>query len=234
MFKSERSVDAVELNKFNMPRGERTRQLVVETALRLFRERGYDRTTMRMVAAEAGLSPGNAYYYFPSKPHLVQHFYAEIQAEHRRRCVPLLTGTTSLARRLAGVLHAGIDTMTPYHDFAGTFIKVAIDPTSPLSPFSPESVNSRAQSIALFRDVIEGSTTAMDDRLREDLPELLWLAYLGLVLFWVYDSSAGQTRTRQLIDAAAPLLVRTLKLTRIPMLRPRTTELLAIMRSLRP
>jgi AcrR family transcriptional regulator len=233
MFKTWRSVDAVELNKFNIPRGERTRQLVVETALRLFRERGYDRTTMRMVASEAGLSPGNAYYYFPSKPHLVQHFYAEIQAEHRRLCVPLLAGTTSLARRLAGVLHAGIDTMTPYHDFAGTFIKVAIDPTSPLSPFSAESVGSRAQSVALFRDVIEGSTTAMDDRLREDLPELLWLAYLGLVLFWVYDSSAGQTRTRQLIDAAVPLLVRTLKLTRIPVLRPRTTELLAIVRSLR-
>jgi AcrR family transcriptional regulator len=234
MFKTRRRVGTVELNKFNIARGERTRQLVVQTALRLFRERGYDRTTMRMVAAEAGLSPGNAYYYFPSKPHLVQHFYAEIQTEHRRRCEPLLGGTTSLARRLAGVLHAGIDTMTPYHDFAATFIKVAIDPTSPLSPFSPESVGSRAQSVALFRDVLEGSTTGMDDRLREELPELLWLAYLGLVLFWVYDSSPEQTRTRQLIDAAVPLLVRTLKLTRVPLLRPRTTELLAIVRGLRP
>jgi len=233
MFNPRRRVESVELNKFNNARGERTRQLVMDTALRLFREQGYDRTTMRMVASEAGLSPGNAYHYFPSKPHLVQHFYAEIQTEHRRRCAPLIAGTTSLGRRLAGVLHAGIDTMAPYHEFAGTFIKVAIDPTSPLNPFSPESADSRAQSIALFRDVLEGSTTGMDDRLREDLPDLLWLAYLGLVLFWVYDSSPGQIRTRQLIDAAVPLLVRTLRLTRFPMLRPRTTELLAIVRGLR-
>src|SRR5262245_51362071 len=125
-------------------RGERTRQLVVETALRLFRERGFDRTTMRAVAAEAGLSPGNAYYYFPSKQHLVQHFYADIQTEHRRRSAEVLSASTSLARRLAGVLHAGFDTMAPYHDFAASFIKVTIDPGSPLSPFSEESAESRA------------------------------------------------------------------------------------------
>ena len=40
-------------------------------------------------------------------------------------------------------------------------------------------------SVELFREVVGGSATGMDDRLREELPELLWLAYLGLVLFWV-------------------------------------------------
>jgi AcrR family transcriptional regulator len=231
----------VELNKFNtvaqdepVGRGERTRQLVVDTALRLFRERGYDRTTMRGVAAEAGLSPGNAYYYFPSKQHLVQHFYADIQAEHRRRSSDVLAASTSLARRLAGVLHAGFDTMAPYHDFASSFIKVTIDPESPLSPFSDESADSRAQSIALFRDVLHGSATGMDERLREDLPELLWLAYLGLTLFWVYDSSLDQRRTHQLIDAAVPLLVRLLRLTRVPVLRGPTMDLLALVRLVRP
>jgi AcrR family transcriptional regulator len=174
---------AVKLNKFNNAeevagdnagdssegagRGERTRQLVVDTALRLFREQGYDRTTMRAVATEAGLSPGNAYYYFPSKQHLVQHFYAEIQAEHRRRSAAVLAGSTSLHRRLAGVLHAGFDAMTPYHGFAGSFIKVAIEPGAPVSPFSTESADSRELSVALFRDVVDGATTGMDDRLRE-------------------------------------------------------------------
>jgi len=41
-------------------RGEATRRAIVETALRLFRERGYDKTTMRAIAAEAGVSVGNA------------------------------------------------------------------------------------------------------------------------------------------------------------------------------
>jgi hypothetical protein len=145
----------------------------------------------------------------------------------------VLAGSTSLSRRLAGVLHAGIDTMAPYHDFAATFIKVAIDPRSPLSPFSDESAGSRDQSVALFTDVLRGSRSDMDDRVREELPGLLWLAYLGLALFWVHDSSPDQARTHRLIDAAVPLLVRMLKLTRIPVLRSPVTDLLALIRGLR-
>lgn len=224
----------MELNKFNeTARGERTRQLVVTTALRLFRERGYDRTTMRAVADAAGLSAGNAYYYFPSKQHLVQHFYAEIQVAHRARSTELLARSSSLTRRLAGVLHAGIDTMAPYHDFAASFIKVAIDPRSPLSPFSDESTATRDQSVALFAEVLRGSKSEMDDRVRAELPELLWLAYMGLALFWVHDSSPDQARTHGLIDAAVPLLVQLLKLTRIPLARKPVTDLLGLIRGLR-
>jgi AcrR family transcriptional regulator len=223
----------VELNKFNK-RGERTRRLVVETALRLFRERGYDRTTMRKIAAEAGLSPGNAYYYFPSKQHLVQHFYAEIQIEHRERATAALTDHTELADRLAGALHAGIDVMTPYHEFAGSFIKAAIEPGSPLSPFSPESAPSRALSVGLFREVVTGSTASLDRQLAAELPELLWLAYLGLTLFWVHDRSPGQAKTRALIDAGVPLLVRLLGLSRLPVLRRTANEVVALVRAARP
>ena len=66
----------MELNKFNtvaaspeepVGRGERTRQLVVQTALRLFRERGYDRTTIKQIGAGAGLNPALIYYYFAGK-----------------------------------------------------------------------------------------------------------------------------------------------------------------------
>ena len=65
------------------PRGEQTRQLILDTALRLFRERGYAETTMRAIATEAGVAVGNAYYYFDSKEHLIQGFYDRNQAAHR-------------------------------------------------------------------------------------------------------------------------------------------------------
>jgi AcrR family transcriptional regulator len=220
----------VELNKFNRD----TERLVLDTALGLFREHGYDRTTMRAIATAAGISTGNAYYYFGSKQHLVQHFYAELQEAHREAAQPVLAATTSLTKRLSGVLHAGIDTMTPYHAFASSFIKVAIQPGSPLSPFSAESAPTRAVSTALFKEVLDGSGVGLDERLRAELPELLWLGYLGLVLYWVHDSSPGQARTRQLIDAASPLLVKLLRLTRLPVLRGATADVLALVRVVRP
>ena len=62
-----------------------TRQLIVDTALRLFEERGYAATTMRAIATEAGLAPSNAYYWFANKDELVQAFYLRIQQEHAQR-----------------------------------------------------------------------------------------------------------------------------------------------------
>ncbi|MFF3854023.1 TetR family transcriptional regulator [Micromonospora sp. NPDC002575] len=214
-------------------RGEQTRRLILDTALRMFRERGYARTTMRAIAQEAGVAVGNTYYYFGSKDHLIQEFYAGTQVEHRAAAAAVLTRETGFGQRLAGVMHAGIDVLTPYHDFAGSFFKTAAEPTSPLSPFSAESAAPRQASVALFREVLDGSTAKVDPELRPELPELLWLAYLGVVLYWVHDRSPGQAKTRRLIDGAVPLVDRLVGLSRLRVLRPATRQAITLIRTLR-
>ncbi|MCF0091543.1 TetR family transcriptional regulator [Micromonospora sp. MH99] len=214
-------------------RGEQTRQLIRDTAMRLFRERGYAQTTMRAIAQEAGVAVGNAYYYFGSKDHLIQEFYAQSQVEHRAKAQPVLDREVTFGDRLAGVLHAGIDVLTPSHAFAATFFKTAAEPTSPLSPFSAESSGPRQAAIELFAEVLTGSTAKVDAELRPALPELLWLAYMGVVLYWVHDRSPGQIKTRQLIDGVVPLIDRLVALSRLRVLRPVTRQVLDLIRTLR-
>ena len=60
-----------------------TRRQILETALALFRERGLDATTMRDIAAGAGLALGAAYYYFKGKEAIVGAYYDYVQHEHR-------------------------------------------------------------------------------------------------------------------------------------------------------
>ena len=62
-------------------KGEQTRRAIAEAALRLFREQGYEATTMRAIAKEAGVATGNAYYYFGSKEELIDAYYARNHAE---------------------------------------------------------------------------------------------------------------------------------------------------------
>src|SRR5207248_2942917 len=121
----------------------RTRSTIIDAALRLFRERGYDATTMRAIAAEAGVSVGNAYYYFASKEQLVQGFYDRAQIDHEHAARPVLERERDLAARIIGVADAWFDTMDPYRPFAGKFFKNAAEPTSPLSPFSRDSAPAR-------------------------------------------------------------------------------------------
>jgi len=215
-------------------RGEQTKQLIATTAMRMFREVGYGKTTMRAIAKEAGVAVGNAYYYFPSKEHLIQQFYGETQIQHAAATATALRDETEFAGRLKAVLHAGIDVNTPFHDFAATFFKTAAEPDSPLSPFSTASSGPRDASIALFRQAIEGSTAKIDPELRVDLPELLWLAYMGVILYWVHDRSPGQRKTRALIDGAVPLIDRLVGLSRLRVLRPVTREVMALIRALGP
>jgi AcrR family transcriptional regulator len=212
-------------------RGEQTRQLILETALRLFRERGYAETTMRAIAKEAGVAVGNAYYYFDSKENLIQEFYGRNQTALRVEAEQVLARETDFAARLKGVMHTGIDVNAPYHSFAATFFKTAAEPSSPLSPFSRDSSPAREASIAVFREVIDGSDAKLDPELRKELPELLWLAYMGVILFWVHDKSPGQRRTRRLIDGAVPLIDRMVSLSRLRVLRPALRQVLALIES---
>jgi AcrR family transcriptional regulator len=208
----------------NTSKSEQTRALILRTAMRLFQERGYDRTTMRAIATEAGVSVGNAYYYFAGKEHLIQGFYDLIAAEHRQAVRDVLDRESDLEARLAGVLTAWLDVATPYHEFAVQFFKNAADPDSPLSPFSPESEHARAEAISVHKEVLYGARTKVPEELREVLPELMWLAQMGLVLYWVFDRTEGRRRSYRLAERGARLTARGVTLARFRVLRPLVLE----------
>ncbi|MFI8306086.1 TetR/AcrR family transcriptional regulator [Streptomyces sp. NPDC085927] len=58
-----------------------TRQRFVDEALRLFKERGYESTSMAQIAAAAGSSRANLYLYFNSKSQIIRARMTEIEAE---------------------------------------------------------------------------------------------------------------------------------------------------------
>lgn len=205
-------------------KSEQTRALILETAMRLFQEHGYDKTTMRAIAKEAGVSVGNAYYYFAGKEHLIQGFYDRIAAEQQAAVREVLDRETDLEARLAGVLTVWLDIARPYHEFAVQFFKNAADPDSPLSPFSPESAPAREQAIAIHREVLAGSRSKVAPELREILPELMWLAQMGLVLYWVFDRTEGRERSYRLARRGARLTARGVALARFRVLRPLVLE----------
>jgi AcrR family transcriptional regulator len=213
-------------------KAEQTRAGIVDAAMRLFREGGYDATTMRAIADEAGVSLGSTYYYFSGKEELVQAFYDQIQVEHAAAAAGLL-GRPGFADRLRAVLETFVDVAEPFHDFGGQFFRNAADPRSPLSPFSPESTPAREASTALFRAAVEGSDLKVAPALREELPELLWLLHMGVVLFWVYDDSEGQRRTRTLVAGLVPIIDKAVRLTRLPVVRGLVDDGLGLVRQLR-
>lgn len=214
-------------------KAERTRAAILESALSLFRERGFEATTMRDVARRAGVSAGNAYYYFASKDHLVQGFYAESHADHLALCEDALAATTDFQERLLAVFRTKIESSEPYHRFAGQLFKVAADPQSPLHPFSEASRPVREESIALMARALDGAKLKVPADLRAELPYLLWLHLMGIVLFWIHDESPGRRRSHALAKRTSGIVAKLVTLASNPLLRPLRKLVLDLLAELR-
>jgi AcrR family transcriptional regulator len=214
-------------------KGEQTREQILETALALFREKGYEQTTMRAIAQAAGVAVGNAYYYFRSKEHLIQAFYGRLHEDHLAACLPRLAREQGFKARLLTVLRTKIETSMPYHRFSAVLFKTAADPASPLNPFSLDSEPTRRQGIDLFEQVVSGAGLKLPKEVRAELPYLLWLYEMGIILFWLHDASPGCARTYRLIDKSVPLVSRLVALARFPMARLFLRPALALVADLR-
>ncbi|HEX4791319.1 MAG TPA: TetR family transcriptional regulator [Actinospica sp.] len=219
-----------EMAEAKTPKSEQTRALILETALRLFQERGYDRTTMRAIAQEAGVSVGNAYYYFASKEHLVQGFYDRLAEEHEAAALEAMRGVSDLGERIRLVLTSWLDVAAPYHAFAAQFFRNAADPSSPLSPFSAESAPARELVIGLHRTVLSGSNLRYDPEIARIVPELLWIHHLAIVLYWAHDRTPAAERSRRLAERTAATVARAVKLSRFKVMRPLVREADAMIR----
>ncbi len=214
-------------------KGAETRSQILETALELFRERGYEEATMRGIAEAAGVSVGNAYYYFKSKEHLIQAFYESTHQEHLTLSRAVLARERGLRERLTGVMKAKLDTIMPYHQFAGVLFKTAAYPTSPLNPFSEDSLPVRRQSTEVFAEVVTGADTRLTADLTAELPNLLWIYHMGIILYWIHDKSPGCEKSYRLMEKSVKLVLRLVSLFQFPLLRPFLKELLTMVSDLR-
>ena len=61
-------------------RNRPTRELILQTGMRLFLERGYTATHCSHVTKDLGISPGNLTFYFPTKEHLLAQLVEDLCA----------------------------------------------------------------------------------------------------------------------------------------------------------
>lgn len=214
------------------PKAEETRERIVDAALTLFREKGFDETTMRDIAADAGVATGAAYYYFRSKEELVMAFYARTAEEARTLLPPALARSKDLRKRLLAVIDMKFEQFAEHRRLLVGIVRIGIDPLHPLSPFGKETQPMREESIGTFREAIEGSTTKIPRDLRDDLPTLLWMYQMALILFWMYDQSKGQRRTKLLVDGTLDLIVRLIQIASLPLMGPMRKKLIALLRAI--
>jgi AcrR family transcriptional regulator len=206
-----------ETNKYI--KADQTKKKILDTSLNLFLKHGYEKTTMRSIAEATGLAPGAAYYHFDTKEHIIFAFYEKSYEEHLPIVEKVLAKEKDLKKRLAGAVKAHMQIAGHYHEISKILLSTAIHPDHSLSPFSVQSKELRDKNIDIFRQVIEGTTSKVPDKLKGKLPEMLWMFKMGMIFYWVYDKSPNQRKTFQLIDRSSALIARLIQLSNLPILK---------------
>lgn len=206
------------MNLSTKPAGEKTRDLILQTALSQFRSGGFEITTMRDIALAAKVATGAAYYYFPSKEAIVSAYYGQVQCIHSEKVRAEWNGKASLRERLGIAFHSKLEILKDDRRFLGALFRYTGDPEHPLSVFGKGTKIQRAQSISIFREAIVG--TGLSEEMLQLLPPALWLAHLGMILFLIYDESSGQQKTHKLVDGVLGLLVQAIEWASSAFVRP--------------
>ena len=178
------------------------RDRIVKAALTLFQTKGFDTTTTKAIARRAGIAEGTVFNYFRTKEDIALFFFEE-EVDHAIAAVrddPHLR-KAPLEEKLFKLVHSQLEFLAPYERFIGAALLHALNPASHLGAFSHRAQQLRHRYLAFVAELIEDSSPRRkNDAFSWLVPEAFWIYYLGVLLFWLYDTSKDKQHTLAFLD----------------------------------
>lgn len=178
------------------------RQRIVDAALHLFARDGYRNTTTRDIAEAAGVAVGTIFNYFPAKESLAMVIIAEALEDAERQFLKHRRGDEELSEDLFAHILQGLRKLKPHRRYAGEVIEKAMSPFT-TSELSDEGRRVRAAHLKTVSQIL--SWHGISPSVSLFVSHLYWTLYLGVLAFWVNDSSKKQEDTLVVLDQSMRL-----------------------------
>jgi AcrR family transcriptional regulator len=184
--------------------------------MQLIAARGYEATTLRDIAKEAGVSVGLLYRYFPSKQAVVIALYDELSSDYAGKAAEMPSGRWR--DRFIFALETSLGVLKPHRMALRALTPVLVgDPDEGI--FSPRTAFSRLRVQQVFEHAVVGASDAPKEPIAAALCRLLYLIHLAVLLWWLLDKSANQRATATLVSLTQQLLPSAALALRVPPVR---------------
>ena len=183
--------------------GEATRQRLYETAIALIGERGYEGATLRDVARKAGVSPALLYRYFPNKRAVVLALYDQLSESFAQQAAEMPRG--KWRERFAFAVETSLQTLGPHRVTLRALAPIMVGDAEE-GVFAQNTAFSRVRVQGIFQETVMRATDAPRGPLADALGRLLYLAHLGVILWWLLDRTPGQRATQALLALIRQML----------------------------
>jgi TetR/AcrR family transcriptional regulator, cholesterol catabolism regulator len=176
------------------------RQRVIDSAMKLAADGGYDAVQMRDVASEAGVALGTIYRYFTSKDHLLAACQVAFARAEQRRLELRPTQGDTAADRVVDVLRRATRAQERQPQLTAAMVTAISSP-------DPAVSGCQREVTAVMAAVLAGPMGDIDPKLKAEITRALshvWFsALLGWVNGWTNVGAVGDE-----LESAARLLLR--------------------------
>ena len=196
--------------------GAAAQRRMFDLAVHMISQRGYEATTLRDLAQQAGVSVGLLYRYFPNKRAIVLTLYDQLSAEYALESAQM---PPALWRhRFVFALETSLRVLGPHRNTLKALIPVLVGGTEE-GLFAQSTEFSRIRVQKVFQDALTGAKDAPPRKLAEAMGRLLYLMHLAVILWWLLDKSPQQRATTALIALVRQVLPSAALTLRLPPIR---------------
>ena len=187
--------------KISQSAKEKTKIKILQSAVDLIIEKGFDNASLREMAKNAGVSNPTIYNYFPSKEKLL---YAYIEQKHKEAIASIQKiddfHTYTLREQLQTLIETELELYLEDREF---IIQIA----DMVFHASGLKMGKLYETNALFIETVDEMLNVAIDAeeiqeppFRNHLPKLFWDYYIMVIAYWVKDESEMFENTTQFID----------------------------------
>src|SRR5436190_3607819 len=185
----------------SMTRSQQARRdRVIQAALELAEEGGYDAVQMRDVATTASVALGTIYRYFTSKDHLLAAALVEWSGDLKRRLAVRPPRGDTPAERVVDVVSRAHRSMERHPQLAAALITAVTSPDPAITEYQREMMT-------ILGDVLSLPMEGIDEDLKDAVVRVLTHVWFATLLGWV-NGWNGPAEVSDELELAARLLLK--------------------------
>jgi AcrR family transcriptional regulator len=173
---------------------EATRRRILDAAMELFRSSGFEATTTREIARDAGIAVGTLFNYFPSKEAIVASL-AQTALLKGRALFARQTIDGGLEEELFALAAAELRQLKPLRRFVTPLLETVFSPLAQAGGQADEVFRTEhleiVATLARKRGFAELSPVSL---------QVYWALYTGVLAFWAADRSPRQEESLAVLD----------------------------------
>lgn len=187
-----------------------TKKLIIQKATSLFNQRGTAKVSTNHIAEELGISPGNLYYHYEDKAHIIREIYEQMILDWETPYTQVETQTIS-ADTIKEFIKANFALLWKYRFFYRE--AVALLNADPLLLKRHTTVSEKQflrQSHLMDRALEAGILQFTNSELQRD--EMLTIIWIVANHYLIYLETMGQTVGQRDFETGAGLVLKILQL----------------------